>query len=211
MPAPRGRKPGSGKKKEPERVGFPQARLEVAGLGSLQAALAAGAGGSGTALLGALQAPDAAASKLQPQDYQQTLRRSFVIGGIGAHTGEFCVVRVAPVRDGLPPPTLLAAGAGGREHIRSSRTHNLNGPHSSRRVQALAGEGRYFVRVPQGTNSSLWQVRAWARSRSGRRQALESRRELGQVPGGSSADAWYVPPLPALMQPLKPQPPTDAD
>ena len=56
---------------------------------------------------------------LQPADYQQTLRRSFVLGGIGAHTGEFAVVRVRP---------------------------------------ALAGEGRYFVQVPKGTNSSLWQV-----------------------------------------------------
>lgn len=50
---------------------------------------------------------------------QQTLRRSFIVGGIGLHTGEYAVVRVAP---------------------------------------ALADEGRYFVRVPPGAISPLWET-----------------------------------------------------
>lgn len=53
----------------------------------------------------------------QPATVQQTLRRSFIVGGIGLHTGEYAVVRVAP---------------------------------------AFAGEGRYFVRVPPGAISPLW-------------------------------------------------------
>jgi len=50
---------------------------------------------------------------------QQTLRRSFTVGGIGLHTGEYAIVRVRP---------------------------------------AHAGQGRYFVRVPPGTNEHLWQL-----------------------------------------------------
>ncbi|KAF8058327.1 lpxC [Scenedesmus sp. PABB004] len=49
----------------------------------------------------------------QPLDYQQTLVKSFTLGGIGLHSAEYAVVRVRP---------------------------------------AYAGEGRYFVRVPPGTN-----------------------------------------------------------
>lgn len=56
---------------------------------------------------------------LQRGMLQQTLRRSFTVGGIGLHTGEFAVVRVAP---------------------------------------ALADEGRYFVRVPPGAISPLWET-----------------------------------------------------
>lgn len=48
-----------------------------------------------------------------PLDYQQTLVKSFTLGGIGLHGAEYAVVRVRP---------------------------------------AFAGEGRYFVRVPDGTN-----------------------------------------------------------
>lgn len=48
-----------------------------------------------------------------PLDYQQTVIRSFTIGGVGLHSGEYAVIRVRP---------------------------------------AFAGEGRYFVRVPEGTN-----------------------------------------------------------
>eukprot|EP00775_Hariotina_reticulata_P013611 gene13611-13736_t len=47
----------------------------------------------------------------QPLDYQQTVIKSFTIGGVGLHSGEYAVVRVRP---------------------------------------AFAGEGRYFVRVPEG-------------------------------------------------------------
>eukprot|EP00192_Tetraselmis_astigmatica_P005761 CAMPEP_0117668812 /NCGR_PEP_ID=MMETSP0804-20121206/11766_1 /TAXON_ID=1074897 /ORGANISM="Tetraselmis astigmatica, Strain CCMP880" /LENGTH=522 /DNA_ID=CAMNT_0005476763 /DNA_START=111 /DNA_END=1679 /DNA_ORIENTATION=+ len=49
-----------------------------------------------------------------PRNYQQTLSKSFTVGGIGLHTGEYVTVRVMP---------------------------------------AYAGEGRYFVRVPDGTNA----------------------------------------------------------
>lgn len=48
---------------------------------------------------------------------QQTLLKSFTIGGIGMHTAEYASVRVRP---------------------------------------AYAGEGRYFVRVPEGTNANLY-------------------------------------------------------
>jgi len=50
---------------------------------------------------------------------QQTLIKSFTLGGVGLHTGEYAVVRVRP---------------------------------------AFAGEGRYFVRVPDGTNDSAFQL-----------------------------------------------------
>ncbi|KAL4433595.1 hypothetical protein ABPG75_000036 [Micractinium tetrahymenae] len=54
-----------------------------------------------------------------PAAHQQTLRRSFTVGGIGLHTGEYAIVRVLP---------------------------------------AFAGEGRYFVRVPRGTNEHEWEL-----------------------------------------------------
>eukprot|EP00882_Tetradesmus_deserticola_P033080 GHRQ01037754.1.p1 GENE.GHRQ01037754.1~~GHRQ01037754.1.p1 ORF type:complete len:292 (+),score=84.52 GHRQ01037754.1:643-1518(+) len=53
-----------------------------------------------------------------PLDYQQTLLKSFTLGGIGLHSAEYAVVRVRP---------------------------------------AFAGEGRYFVRVPEGTNAPRFQ------------------------------------------------------
>lgn len=53
----------------------------------------------------------------RPAAYQQTLARSFTLGGIGLHTGRFHTVRLRP---------------------------------------AHAGEGRYFVRVPAGTNAERW-------------------------------------------------------
>lgn len=56
---------------------------------------------------------------MQPTAHQQTLRRSFTVGGIGLHTGEYAIVRVMP---------------------------------------AFAGEGRYFVHVPRGTNEHEWEV-----------------------------------------------------
>lgn len=34
---------------------------------------------------------DVSPSRLQPMDYQQTLRKSFTVGGIGLHTGEYGV------------------------------------------------------------------------------------------------------------------------
>lgn len=55
---------------------------------------------------------------MQPSDVQQTLLKSFTLGGVGLHTAKVSVVRVRP---------------------------------------ALAGEGRYFVRVPEGTNEKLYQ------------------------------------------------------
>lgn len=55
----------------------------------------------------------------QPAEYQQTLIKSFTLGGIGLHTGEYAYVRVRP---------------------------------------AFASEGRYFVRVPPGTNSGLFEL-----------------------------------------------------
>ncbi|GAB4813684.1 hypothetical protein N2152v2_000730 [Parachlorella kessleri] len=54
-----------------------------------------------------------------PAEYQQTLRKSFTLGGIGLHTGEYAYVRVKP---------------------------------------ACPGEGRYFVKVPDGTNADLFQL-----------------------------------------------------
>ncbi|KAK9820752.1 hypothetical protein WJX74_011056 [Apatococcus lobatus] len=54
-----------------------------------------------------------------PCEFQQTLARSFTIGGLGLHTGEYAYVRVRP---------------------------------------AFADEGRYFVRVPEGTNSHLFSI-----------------------------------------------------
>lgn len=56
---------------------------------------------------------------MQPSGNQQTLLRSFTLGGIGLHTGEYAYVCVRP---------------------------------------AQAGEGRYFVRVPTGTNAHQYQV-----------------------------------------------------
>lgn len=55
-----------------------------------------------------------------PGDWQQTLWRSFCVGGVGLHSGELSCVRVRP---------------------------------------ALAGEGRYFVRVPPGTNAGIFAAR----------------------------------------------------
>lgn len=52
---------------------------------------------------------------VQPKEYQQTLQKSFTIGGIGFHTGDYAFVKVKP---------------------------------------AFAGDGRYFVRVPKGTNAN---------------------------------------------------------
>lgn len=54
-----------------------------------------------------------------PGPYQQTLKRSFTVGGLGLHTAQYAYVRVRP---------------------------------------AHAGEGRYFVRVPDGTNSGRFQM-----------------------------------------------------
>ncbi|KAK9814723.1 hypothetical protein WJX72_010533 [[Myrmecia] bisecta] len=54
-----------------------------------------------------------------PGAYQQTLKKSFTVGGLGLHTGEYAYVRVRPAR---------------------------------------AGEGRYFVRVPEGTNCHLFEI-----------------------------------------------------
>lgn len=51
---------------------------------------------------------------MQPKECQQTLQKSFTIGGVGLHSGDYAVVKVKP---------------------------------------AFAGEGRYFVRVPPGTNA----------------------------------------------------------
>lgn len=51
---------------------------------------------------------------VQPKGTQQTLQKSFTIGGVGLHTGDYAFVTVKP---------------------------------------AYAGQGRYFVRVPEGTNA----------------------------------------------------------
>lgn len=56
----------------------------------------------------------------RPADVQQTLVKSFTLGGIGLHTAEYAFIRVRP---------------------------------------AAAGEGRYFVRVPKGTNASEFVVK----------------------------------------------------
>eukprot|EP00891_Asterochloris_glomerata_P004694 jgi/Astpho2/4694/Aster-00253 len=66
------------------------------------------------------------ASCLQPQSYQQTLKQSFLLGGVGLHTGEYATVRIMP---------------------------------------AMAGEGRYFVRVPQGEQACGVQPGALAAAR----------------------------------------------
>lgn len=55
----------------------------------------------------------------RPGIHQQTLRKSFTLGGIGIHSAEYAYVRVRP---------------------------------------AYAGEGRYFVRVPEGTNSDRFVI-----------------------------------------------------
>lgn len=62
-------------------------------------------------------------SDLAAAPYQQTLNRSFILGGIGLHSGDYAWVRVRP---------------------------------------AFAGEGRYFVRVPEGTNAHLFDPDATA-------------------------------------------------
>ncbi|KAL3153399.1 hypothetical protein ABBQ38_011737 [Trebouxia sp. C0009 RCD-2024] len=54
-----------------------------------------------------------------PAAYQQTVKNSFALGGLGLHTGEYATVLVMP---------------------------------------AHADEGRYFVRVPLGTNSHLFSL-----------------------------------------------------
>lgn len=54
-----------------------------------------------------------------PGQYQQTLKTSFTVGGLGLHTADYAFVRVRP---------------------------------------AYAGEGRYFVRVPEGTNSGRFKM-----------------------------------------------------
>eukprot|EP00195_Chlamydomonas_chlamydogama_P005783 CAMPEP_0202901626 /NCGR_PEP_ID=MMETSP1392-20130828/14362_1 /ASSEMBLY_ACC=CAM_ASM_000868 /TAXON_ID=225041 /ORGANISM="Chlamydomonas chlamydogama, Strain SAG 11-48b" /LENGTH=544 /DNA_ID=CAMNT_0049588215 /DNA_START=73 /DNA_END=1704 /DNA_ORIENTATION=+ len=55
----------------------------------------------------------------KPGEFQQTLVKSFTLGGIGLHSGEYAYIRVRP---------------------------------------AYAGEGRYFVRVPEGTNSDMFEL-----------------------------------------------------
>ncbi|KAL0042919.1 hypothetical protein WJX79_003736 [Trebouxia sp. C0005] len=54
-----------------------------------------------------------------PANFQQTVKKSFTLGGLGLHTGEYAYIRVRP---------------------------------------AYADEGRYFVRVPKGTNSDLFTI-----------------------------------------------------
>ncbi|KAF5842420.1 hypothetical protein DUNSADRAFT_7403 [Dunaliella salina] len=55
----------------------------------------------------------------RPGQFQQTLQRSFTLGGLGLHTAEYATVCVKP---------------------------------------ACANEGRYFVRVPQGTNEGKFEI-----------------------------------------------------
>lgn len=83
----------------------------------------------------------------QPAAYQQTLRRSFTLGGIGLHTGDQSLVRVLP---------------------------------------AFAGEGRYFVRVPPGTNSDMWEVEQ-PQSRKLEDIGPSTRRSAGGAGGMNSA------------------------
>lgn len=54
---------------------------------------------------------------MQPKETQQTIQKSFTMGGVGLHTGEYAFVTVKP---------------------------------------AYAGQGRYFVRVPEGTNADSY-------------------------------------------------------
>lgn len=54
---------------------------------------------------------------MQPKENQQTVQKSFTVGGVGLHTGEYAFVTVKP---------------------------------------AHAGQGRYFVRVPEGTNANAY-------------------------------------------------------
>uniref|UniRef100_A0A7S3R5S0 UDP-3-O-acyl-N-acetylglucosamine deacetylase n=1 Tax=Dunaliella tertiolecta TaxID=3047 RepID=A0A7S3R5S0_DUNTE len=55
----------------------------------------------------------------RPGQFQQTLQRSFTLGGLGLHTAEYATVCVKP---------------------------------------ACANEGRYFVRVPEGTNQGKFEI-----------------------------------------------------
>ena len=58
---------------------------------------------------------------MQPIEQQQTVQRSFTLGGVGLHSGQYAFVCVKP---------------------------------------ALAGEGRYFVRVPPGPNAADYRPEA---------------------------------------------------
>eukprot|EP00803_Ostreobium_quekettii_P000538 evm.model.scf_2108.3 EVM.evm.TU.scf_2108.3 scf_2108:18090-20197(-) len=76
----------------------------------------------------------------EPGLWQQTLWRSFTLGGVGLHSGELSFVRVRP---------------------------------------AHAGEGRYFVRVPPGTNGG----------REGKREGELEKIRVGEGGGGEGDEA----------------------
>lgn len=75
-----------------------------------------------------------------PGAYQQTIKESFTVGGLGLHTAEYAYVRVRP---------------------------------------AYAGEGRYFVRVPPGTNSHLFELEEPTDEKSDEQLEIE---EAAQIP-----------------------------
>ncbi|KAL4854079.1 putative UDP-3-O-acyl-N-acetylglucosamine deacetylase 5 [Chlorella vulgaris] len=71
--------------------------------------------------------PRAPAFAVQPADYQQTLRRSFAVGGIGLHTGEYALVRVLPAfaGDGRYFVRCLPGTNSHHWELEQPRTHKL--------------------------------------------------------------------------------------
>ncbi|KAI3434519.1 hypothetical protein D9Q98_002592 [Chlorella vulgaris] len=63
----------------------------------------------------------------EPADYQQTLRRSFAVGGIGLHTGEYALVRVLPAfaGDGRYFVRCLPGTNSHHWELEQPRTHKL--------------------------------------------------------------------------------------
>lgn len=98
---------------------------------------------------------------MQPCEYQQTLLRSFTLGGIGLHTGEY---GQSPLSFFSPPDTPHSNPFHTLPWYFTKFTH-----HTTHTIQisaivrvrpASAGEGRYFVRVPPGTNAPFFSLEA---------------------------------------------------
>ena len=77
---------------------------------------------------------------MQPAAYQQTVKNSFTLGGLGLHSGEYGM-----------RPSQSKARQGYIDILNSKTNTKLAWLAAYLRVRpALADEGRYFVRVPEG-------------------------------------------------------------
>jgi hypothetical protein len=88
---------------------------------------------------------------LQASKSQQTLNSSFTVGGIGLHSGEygeFCCPENQPRKCTPQQPGFMSI----------LRYSGFLDAATVRVRPASAGEGRYFVRMPQGTISHLFEL-----------------------------------------------------